>query len=72
MDLILHIIFAIPPVDWLCYRVSDSSILQTLFSSISKFLSYYEEKTLKRTNLNNILNISKLSVMRLFQNKKNQ
>ena len=48
MDLILPIIFVITPIDGLCYRVIDSSILQDFFSSVSKFLSCYEEKTVEK------------------------
>ena len=41
MVLILPVIFAITPVDGLCYRVTDSSFLQNFF------LSCYEEKTVE-------------------------
>ena len=45
MVLTLPIIFAITPIDGLCYRVTDSSVLQDFFSSVLKRLSCYEEKT---------------------------
>ena len=44
---ILSIIFAITTIDGSCYRVIDSSILQDFFSSVLKFLSCYEEKTVE-------------------------
>ena len=47
MVLILPIMFAITPTDGSCYRVIDSSILQDFFSSVLKFLSCYEEKTVQ-------------------------
>ena len=47
MDLILPITFTIIPADASCYRVIDSSTLQEVFSSVSKFLSYNEEKRLQ-------------------------
>ena len=71
MGLILDIIFAVTPVDGSCYRVIDSSILQDVLWSVSKFLSCDEEKRLdlrkdkKITNINNILKTSNLCVMRL-------
>ena len=48
MDLTLPIIFAITPIDRSCYRVIDSSILQDFFSSVSNFLSCYEEKAVEK------------------------
>ena len=36
MDFILPIIFTVTATDGLCYRVINSSILQELFSSVSK------------------------------------
>ena len=71
MGLILDIIFAVTPVDGSCYRAIDSSILQDVLWSVSKFLSCDEEKRLdlrkdeKITNINNILKTSNLGVMRL-------
>ena len=68
---ILDIIFSVTPVDGSCYRVIDSSILQEVLRSVSKFLSCDEEKRLdlrkdeKITNINNILKTSNLGVMRL-------
>ena len=76
--MILSIIFAVTPTDGSRHRVIDSSIVQKIFSSVSKFLSCNKGKRLelrkdkKVTNINNILRISKLCVMRLTQNKKNQ
>ena len=48
MVLILPIVFAIPPIGGPCYRVINSSILQDAFSSVLKFLSCYEEKTVEK------------------------
>ena len=38
--MILSIIFTIATVDGSCYRVTNSSILQEFFPSVSKFLTY--------------------------------
>ena len=48
MDLILTIIYAFTPIDRSCYRVIDSSVLKEFFSTVSKFLSCYEEKTVEK------------------------
>ena len=48
MDLILPIIFAITPTGGSRYRVIDSSNMQEIFSSVSKFLSCNEEKTVDK------------------------
>ena len=51
MDLILSIIFAITPIDescCICYRVTNSSIIQDLCSSLLKVLSYYEEEAVEK------------------------
>ena len=70
MCLVFPIKFAVTRIDGYCYRVIDSSILQDIFSSVLKFLSCNEEKTVrkhKKININIILKISKLCVMRLTQ-----
>ena len=75
MDLILPIIFATTPTDGSCYRVINLSNIQKVFSSVSKFSSCKEEKTLelkKIMTINNILNVSNFCVMRLTQNQNNQ
>ena len=46
MDLIVFITFTITRIDGSCYRVIGSSNIQQFFSSVSKFLSCNEEKTL--------------------------
>ena len=43
----LPIIFAITPIDGWCYRVIDSTNIQKIFSSVSKFLSCHEKKPLE-------------------------
>ena len=48
MDLILTIIYAFTPIDRSCYRVIDSSVLKEFFSTVSEFLSCYEEKTVEK------------------------
>ena len=48
MVLILLIIFAITSIDGSCYKVTDSSILQDIFSAVLNFLSCYEEKTVEK------------------------
>ena len=47
MYLILPIIFAITPIEGWCYRVIDSTNIQKIFSSVSKFLSCHEKKPLE-------------------------
>ena len=60
-------------IEWSIHQLHKKS-----FSSVSKFLSCNKGKRLelrkdkKVTNINNILRISKICVMRLTQNKKNQ
>ena len=46
MDLLLPIIFTITPVDGLCYRVVDSSILQEIFLFVPKCSSCNAANTL--------------------------
>ena len=76
MELIFPIIFAITPIDVSCYRVIDSPNIQEFFSSVSNILSCNKEKTVE-LNIYIYIHIyipkvSKLCVMRLTQNKKNQ
>ena len=47
MNLISPIIFAITPIDGWCYKVINSSVLQEICSSVSKFLSCDEENILE-------------------------
>ena len=74
MDLMLRIIFDMIPTDGSYYRVINSSIQQDFFHLSQNFCHAIQKKQLekykKRININNILKISKLCVMRLMQNQK--